>query len=153
PPQQPTPADKKVTVIKAVPPRDLAKLSPLQRQMYLSAQRGADWLYRANRPDGRFQYGFIPSLKTNVDGDHYLRQAGAAYALARSARFTGDERHTAVAKQAILTLLLDTTIEDSKSGAVRHTTLPSVVVNRLGAAGLLVLAINELPSPADDLLD
>lgn len=152
-------SDGKVTVIKTAPPvappaRDLSKLSPLQRQMYLSAQRGADWLYRANRPDGRFEYGFIPSLKASLDGDHYLRQAGAAYALARAARFTGDERHAAVARQALLTLLLDTTTEDSKTtGVVRHTTLPSVVVNRLGAAGLLVLAINELPSPAEDLLE
>src|SRR5436309_2790055 len=36
---------------------------------------------------------------------------------------------------------------------VRHTTLPSTVVNRLAAAGLLVLAISELPAPEKDLLD
>jgi hypothetical protein len=118
--------------------------------MYMSAQRGAEWLCRANRPDGHFEYGFIPCLKTSLEGDHYLRQAGAAYALARAARFTGDERHAAVARQAVLTLLLDSS--ESADKTLRHTTLPSVVVNRLGAAGLLVLAINELPNPADDVL-
>jgi hypothetical protein len=151
----------------AQPARDLSKLSPLQHQMYLTAQRGADWLFRANRADGRFEYGFLPCLKTNLEGDHYLHQAGAAMALARSSRLTGNERHAAVAKQAILTLLLDTNTQSISEGRmvthqqpdkpriedVRFTTLPSVIVNRLAAAGLLVLAINELPNPADDLLD
>lgn len=135
--------------------RDAAKLSPLGRQMLLSCQRGADWLARANRPDGRFDYGFLPALRTQLEGDHYLRQAGAAFALARAARVTGDDRYAAVARQAILTLLLDTTAtaDPNTKEVFRHTSLPSSVVNRLGAAGLLVLAIHELPSPAEDLLD
>lgn len=128
---------------------ELSKYNPLQKQMYLSASRGADWLARANRSDGRFIYGYLPALKTNLEGDHYLRQVGAAVALAREARFTGNERHAAIARQAVLTLLLETTVEEVR---VRHTTLPSTVVNRLAAAGLLVLAINELPSPGEDLL-
>src|SRR5262245_7257039 len=133
------------------PRPEFAKLSPLQQQMYASALRGTDWLFRANRTDGRFVYGYLPALKSVMDGDHYLRQAGAAFALARAARFTADDRQTALARQAVLTLLADTTI-DSPDRGVRHTTWPSVVVNRLAAAGLLVLAINELPAPADDLL-
>ena len=124
--------------------------SLLERQMELSARAGADWLCRANRPDGRFVYGYVPALKMVLEGDHYLRQAGATVALARAARYTGNERHAAIARQAILTLLLDTAT-DPQDARVRHTTLPSVVVNRLAAAGLLVLAINELPSPAADL--
>jgi hypothetical protein len=91
-------------------------------------------------------------LKATLEGDHYLRQVGAAFALARVGRFRGNERSIAVARQAVLTLLLDTAIDD-KDPLVRHTTLPSLVVNRLGAAGLLVLAINELPAPGADLLD
>jgi hypothetical protein len=130
---------------------NFGKYNPLQKEIYLSAQRGADWLQRANKSDGRFVYGYLPALKTNLEGDHYLRQAGAAFALARAARFTGNPRHTAVARQAVLTLLLDTAPDD-QDPRFRHTTLPSVVVNRLAAAGLLVLAINELPSPAEDLL-
>jgi len=138
-----------------LPGRELSKLSPLQQQMYLAAQRGADWLYRSNRPDGRFEYGFLPALKTKLEGDHFLRQAGAVFALARAAKFTGDERHAAVARQALLTLLLETSSTDVPGAKLlmRHTTLPSVAVNRLAAAGLLVLAINELPQPAGDLLE
>jgi len=128
---------------------DPSKYNALEKQMYLSASRGADWLARANRSDGRFVYGYLPALKTNLEGDHYLRQVGAAVALAREARFTGNERHAAIARQAVLTLLLETTVEDTR---YRHTTLPSTMVNRLAAAGLLVLAINELPSPGEDLL-
>jgi hypothetical protein len=120
--------------------------------MYVSAQRGADWLARANRADGQFDNGYLPALRVLLEGEHYLRQAGAAFALARAARYTSDEHQTAIARQAILTLLLHTGT-DSDDPQVRHTTLPSVVVNRLGAAGLLVLAINELPAPGDDLLE
>src|SRR5262249_8468693 len=43
------------------PARDLSKLTPLQRQMDLCLQRGAEWLYRANKQDGRFIHGFVPA--------------------------------------------------------------------------------------------
>ena len=134
------------------PARDLSKLSPLQQQMYLSAQRGAEWLYRANGQQGRFVYGFLPALKAPMEGDHYLRQVGAAFALARAARFTGETRYAVRATQAILVLLGETTT-DAKDPQVRYTALPSLAVNRLAAAGLLVLAIHELPSAEKDLLD
>jgi len=81
-----------------------------------------------------------------LEGDHYLRQAGAAFALARLATFLGDERSIAVARQALLTLLLDTVLDPTMQTS--GTRPPSVVVNRLGAAALLVMAINELPDPA-----
>jgi hypothetical protein len=120
--------------------------------MDLSARRGADWLYRSNRQDGRFVHGFVPCLQAVLEGDHYLRQAGAAAALARAARYTGNEKYLARARQAVLTLLLDTA-PDAQDPRLRHTTLPSAFVNRLGAAGLLVLAIHELPAPGEDLLE
>src|SRR4051794_3869938 len=91
-----------VTPPAAAPARDVSKYSPLQKQMLLSAQRGADWLYRMNEVKGRFVYGQVPALKVKLEGDHYLRQAGAAFALARAARFTGEERHAARATQAVL---------------------------------------------------
>ncbi len=134
------------------PARDFSKLGPLQKEMLGSCQRGADWLYRINGLKGRFLYGYLPALKTEMEGDNYLRQVGAAFALARAARFLGEERYAARATQAILTLL-DETVTDSSDPQERHTALPSAVVNRLGAAGLLVLAINELPAPQPDLLD
>ena len=147
-PNPQTPQEKKATA----PTRDLSKLTPLQQQMHLSAQRAGEWLRRANRPNGRFVNGFIPALKTPIEGDFYLRQAGAAFALARVARFLGDERYGALARQAILTLLIDTAT-DSSDPQVRRTTLPPVVVNRLGSAGLLVAAIHELPAAGEDLLE
>jgi len=134
------------------PARDFRNLPGLQKQMFLSLEQGSDWLRRANRADGRFVYGLLPDLKSALDGDNYLRQVGAAYALARAASLLGEERYAAVARQAILTSLLDTTI-DPKDPQARYTTLPMMAVNRLGAAAILVLAINELPAPSDDLLE
>lgn len=134
------------------PGRDLSKLRPLQQQMHLSAQRGGEWLYRMNGSDGRFIQGYVPALKTILDGDHYLRQAGATVALARAARYTGDERYLARARQAVLTLLADTAVDASKPG-VRTPLLPPVMANPLAAAGLIVQAVHELPEPAADLLE
>jgi hypothetical protein len=147
PPGNPVPAPP-----PAAPARDFSKYAPLQQQFLLSAQRGADWLSRMNDVKGRFLYGYLPDLKTGMEGDHYLRQAGAAFALARAARFTGNDNYAAQAAQAIL-VLLDETTTDPKDPSIRYTALPSVAVNRLGAAGLLVLAIHELPAPKADLLD
>src|SRR5438552_3641909 len=70
--------------------RDLAKFTVQQRHFYLSGQRGMEWLQRANKPDGRFLHGFLPALRLPMEGDSYVRQAGAALALARAARFYGD---------------------------------------------------------------
>jgi hypothetical protein len=152
-----TPAGKAPAATKEAPTpdpavRDPARLSPLQKQFLLGARRGADWLYRMNGVKGRFVPGYLPALKTEMDADSFLRQAGAAFALARAARFTGEERYAARATQALLALLDDTTT-DPRDPAVRYTALPPSAVNRLGAAGLLVLAIHELPRPESDLLE
>jgi hypothetical protein len=130
--------------------RRFSKLDAFAKEMLVSCQRGGQWLWRSNDAKGRFLHGFAPALNSVVNGDNYLRQAGAAFALARAARVLGEERYAARATQAILTLLDDTVPEDNET---RHTLLPSTIVNRLGSAGLLVLAINELPSPQPDLLD
>src|SRR5262249_36007695 len=132
-------------------PHDFSNLPPLQKQIWLSAQRGAEWLYRANGPDGRFAYGVVPALRTALEGDHYLRQASAAGALARVARFSGDQRYAARATQAIVALLTDTS-EDARDPQVRYAAFPPATVNRLAAAGLLVAAIHELPEPDESLL-
>lgn len=135
----------------ARPARDVTKLGLLQQQMYRSTMRGGDWLFRANGSDGRFNHGFVPALKTTLEGDHYLHQAGATFALARAARFCGDARYAVRARQSVLLLLADTAT-DPKDPNLRSTTLPPVVVNRLAAAGMLLMAIHELPAPAEDLL-
>ncbi len=134
------------------PQRDLAGASLLDKQAYLSSQRGVDWLQRVNRPDGRFVFGYLPALRTAMEGDNFQTQVEAALALARAGRFFRDDKAVAVARQALLTLLLDT-IVDPKAADVRYTNPPSILVNRLSAAGLLVVAIHELPAPGKDLLD
>ncbi|MHB1426044.1 MAG: hypothetical protein ACYC3I_23015 [Gemmataceae bacterium] len=133
-------------------PRDFSKLDEFPKEMLISCQRGAEWLWRINDLKGHFLHGYLPALSAPMEGENYLRQAGAAFALARAARFLGDERYAARATQAILTLL-DGTVVDSGEPKCRHTSLPSTILNRLGAAGLLVLAINELPAPQPDLLE
>jgi len=143
-------ASANTTVMPAV--HDLSRLTDLQKQMPLCARRGAEWLFRMNEVKGRFVYGYVPALRVPLDGDHFLCQAGAAFALARAARFTGEERYAARATQAILALL-DETSTDKNDPQLRYTSLPPSVINRLGAAGLLVLAIHELPAPQADLID
>jgi hypothetical protein len=130
--------------------RSFSKLDAFDKEMLVSCQRGGEWLWRINDTKGRFLHGYVPALSSVLDGDNYLRQAGAAFALARVSRVLGEERYAARATQAILTLLDDTIAEDHEA---RHTLLPSTILNRLGTAGLLVLAIHELPSPQPDLLD
>jgi hypothetical protein len=142
------PADQSVARTQTSP---LTKLSPLNQQIHLVAKRGSEWLYRAHQPNGRFLTGWRPTLAQPIDDDSFLRHAGAALALARAARHFRDERYAVRARQAVLTLLTDTGA-DPRDPHARCTTLPSSVVNRLGAAGLLLAAIHELPAPADDLL-
>jgi hypothetical protein len=131
-------------------PRRFSKLDAFGKEMLLSCQRGGEWLWRMNDTKGHFLHGSVPALNSILDGDNYLRQAGAAFALARTARILGEDRYAVRATQAILALLDDTVVEDNET---RHTLLPSTILNRLGTAGLLVLAINELPAPQADLLD
>ena len=131
---------------------DAARLEGAPRQFFLGAQRGAEWLMRMNGVNGLFLNGWVPSLNVPLEGDSFLRQVGAAFALARAARLTGEERYAACATRALLTLVEQADTYDAAT-QVRHTPLPSMVLNRLGAAAFLVLAINELPEPKPDLLE
>ncbi|MBM4068753.1 MAG: hypothetical protein FJ271_07390 [Planctomycetes bacterium] len=131
-------------------PRDLDSGSLIEKQAYLSCQRGIDWLQRVNRPDGRFIFGYVPALRAPMTGDSYPQQIEAALALARGGRVFRDDKALAIAKQSLLTLLLETSL-DPTDASVRHTSAPPALVNRLSAAGLLVLAIQELPVPEKDL--
>ena len=119
--------------------------------MVRSTQIGMEWLFRYNQANGKFLHGYLPAVNQPMDGDHPLRQALATFVLARAARFTGDERYTARANQAILTLLSETMMDPNQPG-VRFPAQRSIVCNRLAMAGFLVMAINEVPDPALDLL-
>ncbi len=162
PPLPVVPATYKEAAPAAMPPvvalpaptssRDLSKLTETQKQALATAQRGARWLYQMNSETGRFHYGFLPALNHLMEGDNFLYQAAAAATLARAARLTGNRDFEARAAQAIL-LLKEETVFDPKDPKVRYTAMPSIILNRLAAAGLLVTAIHELPSPQADLLE
>jgi hypothetical protein len=131
---------------------DLDKMPPFTRQVHLSAWRGAEWLHRVDNPvTGRFLPGWVPALNVPIEGDHFLHQAEAAFALARAARYFGDERYLMKARQATLSLMAETRTDPADPNC-RCTTQPGLVVNRLAAAGMLLMLIHELPDPANDLL-
>lgn len=134
-------------------PRDGAKMPETAQPIFFSAHRGMEWLKRANKPDGRFVYGFQPALRVQLEGDNFASQAGAAFALARAARYYRDQRGTAIATQAALSLLLETLI-DPADKTLRFTAAPPLAVNRLSSHGLLISAIHELEAPDkyDDLV-
>ena len=111
---------------------------------------GGTWLTRMSQSQGRFIPGYIPALRQAMDGDHDLRQALAALALAQSAKFTGDERQAAVAAQAVLALFADTR-PDPADPNCRVPVRSSMFCNRVGFAAVLALAVYELPV-ADDRL-
>jgi hypothetical protein len=135
------------------PGRTLTKWSYFEKEIYFSAQRGSDWLQRANAYDGRFVYCHEPALRSPLEPDGFMQETTAAIALARAARYFNDDKAAALARQAVLTLLkIDTALED-KNPSVRVCTLPAGMANHLGAAAVLVQAIHELPAPAADLLD
>jgi hypothetical protein len=133
-------------------PRDLSKWPDAPRQFYHSAHTAMTWLRRANKPEGRFRYGFLPALCIPMEGDNYLFQAGATFALARAARYFGDDASTAIARQALLTLLLET-MADPHDPRLRYTAAPPQMLNRLASNGALLQAIHELQTPGKDLLE
>jgi hypothetical protein len=116
-----------------------------------SALLGSAWLTRMNQPQGRFVHGYVPALRQVMDGDHDLKQALAALALAQGARFAGDDRQTAVASQAVLALLAGTRVEPNNPNC-RVPVRSSLTCNRVGFAAVLALAIHELPGPDEKLL-
>ena len=128
-----------------VKPREGSKMAEVAQPIFHSAQRAMEWLKRTNKADGRFVYGFQPALCVMLDGDNFVSQAGAAFALARSARYFRDEAGTVKARQAILTLLLETMLDpDDAAKSIRHSAAPPFAVDRLASHGLLISAIHEL---------
>jgi hypothetical protein len=158
---QPDPKVKQATLVapaKSAPltPRDISKLPENAQAIGFGAERAMDWLKRAVKPDGRFVYGFQPALRVQLDGDNFPSQAGAVFALARSARYFRDEGATAKARHVLLTLKLETMLDpDDKTGSIRYTAAPPSAVDRLSSHGLLISAIHSLDSAekCKDLLD
>ncbi|MCI0705456.1 MAG: hypothetical protein L0241_30720, partial [Planctomycetia bacterium] len=130
----------------------LAAFPPTTQFAVRGVLLGSDWMVRMNQSNGRFLFGYLPALRRSMTGDHDLKQAQAALAMAQSAKFTGDQKQSAIANQAILTLLASTKIEDTqpKSRVPVHM---SLVCNRVGFAATVALAIYELPNPSDKLIE
>ncbi|MFO0849980.1 MAG: hypothetical protein U0871_15705 [Gemmataceae bacterium] len=110
-----------------------------------SVKAGADWLWRMNQANGRFLPGLNPATRTPLDTDHDLRQALAALALADAGRFTGDDRFTARATQAILTLLT-LTRPDPADPACRVPSMAGERCNRVAFAAAVALAVYRSPA-------
>ncbi|HEX4611835.1 MAG TPA: hypothetical protein VH092_26810, partial [Urbifossiella sp.] len=121
------------------------------QQAVRGAASGTNWLLRMNQVQGRFVYGYRPAVRQPMEGDHDFRQAIAVLALAQGAKFTSDARSTAVASQAVLTLLAATRIDpaDPTSRVPIHALLGC---NRVGFAAVLALAIYDLPGADDRLI-
>lgn len=139
------------------PETALSRFDPLTafplptQQAVRSVILGSGWMLRMNQPQGRFLYGYLPSVRRPMDGDHDLKQAHAALALAQSAKFCGDDRQAAVAGQAILTLLA-VTRPDPADPNCRVPVRSSLTCNRVGFAAVLALAIYELPGADEKLI-
>jgi hypothetical protein len=131
----------------ATKPRDGTKMPENAQPIFFSAHRAMEWLKRTLKRDGRFVYGFQPALCVQLDGDNFASQAGAAFALARAARYFRDEAGTAKARLAILRLKLETMVDPGdKTESIRYTAAPPTAVNRLASHGLLLSAVHELDS-------
>ena len=128
----------------------LAKFEPLAafpestQNAVRSVLLAAEWMTRMNQPQGRFLFGYNPALRRPMIGDHDLKQARGALALAQAARFSGDEKQAAMASQAILTSLAATRI-DPADATCRVPVHSSLVCNRVGFASVVIQAILELP--------
>ncbi len=148
PPAQPIqPASATTTVAASAPLarfQDLRKFPAETVAAIYTMRSGADWLWRMNQPNGRFFPGINPTLKIAISEDPDLRQACAALALARAARFTGDEKLATRASQAVL-VLLTLTKPDPQDPTCRMPIAPSDKCNRVGFAAMLALATFEFP--------
>lgn len=123
------------------------------QSLYNSAKRGARWLQRSQRPDGLFVYGWIPCLNEPLPEENYLRQAGAAAALARTAAVTRDAELTQAALRAVRALLTSLTVVDRADPGRRRPRLPPAEAHPIGLTALILLAVAELPAPTDDVLE
>lgn len=119
------------------------------QQAVRSVAAGSNWLVRMNQAQGRFLHGYRPAVRQVIEGDEPLRQAYGALALALAAKFTGDDRSAAVARQAVLALLASTR-PDPADPTCRVPNAPGS--NPVAFAAAVALAIYELPSPDAQLV-
>ncbi|MBI3821429.1 MAG: hypothetical protein HY289_01990 [Planctomycetes bacterium] len=149
------PQVKPATLVAPAKNASNKRLPETAEPIHFSAQRAADWLKRALTAEGRFVYGFQPALRVQLDGDNFASQAGAAFALARAARYFRDEGSAARARQSLVTLRDLETMTDppnTPTATIRHVAAPPFAVNRLSSHGLMISAVHEFDAPAADLV-
>lgn len=131
--------------------RKFDSLDELSRQLVFSTMRGMEWLGRegVHQTNGRFIPGVNVALGRATDDDSFLRQATGAFALARAAKLTGEEKYAVRASETILALRTEA---PKDATGVRRPVQPSVVCNRVASAAMLALAIYELPDASPDLV-
>lgn len=148
-PPQPPPAATETPLAKFDP---LTAFPPVTQYSVRAVLLGSTWMAKRHKSDGRFTHGYNPALRQETSGDHDLRQARAALAMAQAAKFAGDPKHSVVASQAILTLLASTKVAPNDP-TCRVPVAMSVVCNRAGFAATLALAVYELPRADDKLVE
>jgi hypothetical protein len=122
----------------------LAAFPPQTQTAVRGVLLGANWMTRMNQAQGRFLFEYNPALRQPLMGDHDLKQARAALAMAQAARFSGDEKQAVIASQAILTLLAATRMDPADPNC-RVPVHSSLSCNRVAFAAVVALAIYELP--------
>jgi hypothetical protein len=132
--------------------RKYEELPELTRELVFATQRGIEWLSRdgIHQSHGRFVAGINPALGNVTEDDNFMRQAMGAFAVARAARLTGEEKYAVRAAQTILNLLA-VAPKDTTDPSMRKP-LPSIPSNRVGSAAHLAMAIYELPEAAPELI-
>ncbi|MEZ6139711.1 MAG: hypothetical protein R3B84_03985 [Zavarzinella sp.] len=132
-------------------PTDSQNLNPITTQLLHACRRSFVWLGKDEifQVSGQFIPGINLSLGIPTQDDHFHQQATAAWALARAARCTGEQRFHALASQAILAQLGSTTLNNQ--GGRSTLQIPITQCDPIGSAALLALAIAELPNPSTDL--
>lgn len=133
--------------------RKYDELPDATRELVLAAQGGMEWLSRdhIHQRNGRFVAGINPALGRFAEDDNFIRQAVGAFALARAARLTGEEKYAVRAAQTILSLLAEAP-KDPANSTIRKPVAPSMLCNRVGSAAHLAMAIYELPDAAPELV-
>ncbi|MGL5097849.1 MAG: hypothetical protein ACRDD1_19845 [Planctomycetia bacterium] len=114
-----------------------------------SAHRGLRWLASMQRTDGLFTYGWLPDFNKPLPDDNWLRQAGAAAALARGAAVHPELE--AAALRAVAAIGEQGTAPDPAVAGMVRPNLPASEANPTGFAGRVLLAVAELPRPTPAL--
>lgn len=110
-----------------------------------AAKESTAWLTRMSKPDGRFVAAFDATLQRELPGSD-LGQAMGCLAVARMAKFSGDEKTTALASQAVLALFT-LTKTDPSDASMRVPNLTPDRGNKVGFAAVLATAVYDLPNP------